>query len=101
MAGIWGRENEGASSIVLSGGYEDDIDDYSYILYTGHGGQDKPGGKQIKDQEFVKGNKALTINYEKQIPVELLEDIKFQMVHLRVIDMMDYIMLINMEKKEK
>ena len=71
MAGIWGRENEGASSIVLSGGYEDDIDDYSYILYTGHGGQDKPGGKQIKDQEFVKGNKALTINYEKQIPVRV------------------------------
>ena len=71
MAGIWGRENEGASSIVLSGGYEDDIDDYSYILYTGHGGQDKPGGKQVKDQEFVKGNKALTINYEKQIPVRV------------------------------
>ena len=34
MAGIWGA-NEGAFSIVLSGGYEDDIDELSYILYTG------------------------------------------------------------------
>ena len=37
--------------------YEDDIDDLNYILYTGQGGQDRPGGNQIADQEFVKGNK--------------------------------------------
>ena len=53
MSGIWGRESEGACSIVLSGGYEDDIDDLNYILYTGQGGQDKPGGKQVSNQEFV------------------------------------------------
>ena len=52
MAGIWGG-TKGASSIVLSGGYEDDIDELSYILYTGQAGQDVPGGKQVKDQEFV------------------------------------------------
>ena len=45
MAGIWGRENEGACSIVLSGGYEDDIDQLDYIQYTGQGGQEN--GKQI------------------------------------------------------
>ena len=28
------RESEGACSIVLSGGYEDDIDELNYILYT-------------------------------------------------------------------
>lgn len=39
MAGIWGS-NGGAYSIVLSGGYEDDIDELNYILYTGQGGQD-------------------------------------------------------------
>ena len=39
MAGIWGREKEGACSIVLSGGYEDDIDKLDYIYYTGHGGK--------------------------------------------------------------
>jgi hypothetical protein len=33
MHGIWGREKEGACSIVLSGGYEDDIDNLDYILY--------------------------------------------------------------------
>ena len=49
MSGIWGRESEGACSIVLSGGYEDDIDNLNYILYTGQGGQDVQGGKQIKD----------------------------------------------------
>ena len=41
MAGIWGAQ-EGAYSIVLSGGYEDDIDELDYILYTGQGGQDVP-----------------------------------------------------------
>ena len=37
MAGIWGA-SEGAYPIVLSGGYEDDIDDLNYVLYTGQGG---------------------------------------------------------------
>ena len=40
QAGIWGRQKEGACSIVLSGGYEDDIDNLDYILYTGAGGRD-------------------------------------------------------------
>ena len=31
MAGIWGAQ-EGAYSIVLSGGYEDNVDDLDYIL---------------------------------------------------------------------
>ena len=44
--------NEGASSIVLSGGYEDDIDELSYILYTGQGGQDVRSGTQVSGQEF-------------------------------------------------
>ena len=32
MHGIWGRQREGACSIVMSGGYEDDIDELDYIL---------------------------------------------------------------------
>ena len=71
MAGIWGRESEGACSIVLSGGYEDDIDDLNYILYTGQGGQDRPGGKQVADQEFVKGNKALVLSHKYNLPVRV------------------------------
>ena len=33
MAGIWGAQEDGYS-IILSGGYEDDIDELHNILYT-------------------------------------------------------------------
>jgi len=71
QAGIWGRQNEGSASIVLSGGYADDIDDDDYILYTGQGGQDKPGGSQVRDQEFTLGNKALQLNKEYNLPLRV------------------------------
>lgn len=71
MGGIWGKEAEGACSIVLSGGYEDDIDELDYIYYTGQGGQDVPGGKQIEDQEFVKGNRGLQLSMEYNLPVRV------------------------------
>jgi len=70
IAGIWGAQ-EGAYSIVLSGGYEDDIDELDYILYTGQGGQDAPGGKQIADQTFTKGNLGLKLSCEYQLPVRV------------------------------
>lgn len=71
MSGIWGREEEGSCSIVLSGGYEDDIDRLDFILYTGQGGQDVPGGKQVKDQEFTRGNKGLVLSKEYELPVRV------------------------------
>ena len=71
QAGIWGRQNEGSASIVLSGGYADDVDEWDYILYTGQGGQDEPGGKQIKDQEFTLGNRGLQLNKEYNLPVRV------------------------------
>ncbi len=40
MRGIAGSQSEGADSIVVSGGYEDDVDDGDTIIYTGHGGND-------------------------------------------------------------
>ena len=40
QAGISGNGSEGADSIVLSGGYEDDLELGDVIVYTGHGGQD-------------------------------------------------------------
>ena len=70
MAGIWGAQ-EGAYSIVLSGGYEDDIDELDYILYTGQGGQDVPGGIQVADQEFTKGNRGLQLSCQYQLPVRV------------------------------
>jgi len=70
MSGIWGAQ-DGAYSIVLSGGYEDDIDDLNYILYTGQGGQDAPGGKQVADQEFSKGNRGLQLSCQYRLPVRV------------------------------
>ena len=69
MAGIWGREYEGACSIVLSGGYEDDIDQLDYIQYTGQGGQEN--GKQTSDQEFKRVNKGLQLSCEYHLPVRV------------------------------
>ena len=71
LGGIWGREKEGSCSIVLSGGYEDDIDELNYILYTGQGGQDKPGGKQVSNQEYIKGNKGLVLSHKYKLPVRV------------------------------
>lgn len=79
MAGIWGREKEGACSIVLSGGYEDDIDNINYIFYTGQGGQDVPGGNQISDQKLTRGNKALKVSLENSLPVRVTRG--FQVKH--------------------
>lgn len=70
MAGIWGAQ-DGAYSIVLSDGYEDDIDELDYILYTGQGGQDVPGGKQVNHQEFTKGNRGLQLSCEYNLPVRV------------------------------
>lgn len=71
QAGIWGKQSEGSASIVLSGGYEDDVDEGDYILYTGQGGRDADSGKQIKDQEFTRGNKGLQLNKEYNHPVRV------------------------------
>ncbi len=44
QAGISGSASEGADSIVLSGGYEDDEDHGDVIVYTGYGGRDPVAG---------------------------------------------------------
>lgn len=66
VAGIHGRENEGAYSIVLSGGYEDDEDNGDSFTYTGSGGRDLSGNKrtaeQSCDQLLTRMNRALAMN---------------------------------------
>jgi len=69
--GIWGSQTKGAYSIVLSGGYEDDDDLGDIIIYTGEGGRDPSTKKQILDQEFSRGNKALAINENEGLPVRV------------------------------
>lgn len=72
MAGISGTAEEGADSIVLSGGYEDDLDYGSEIVYTGHGGRDSEKGQQIADQEFNRGNAGLAKNKTAGLPVRVI-----------------------------
>jgi len=63
VAGIAGTPEIGSPSLVLSGGYEDDVDNGIEFLYTGAGGRDlsnnKRTGAPCEDQKFEKVNKAL------------------------------------------
>ncbi|XP_075106687.1 histone-lysine N-methyltransferase, H3 lysine-9 specific SUVH4 [Nicotiana tabacum] len=61
-----------AVSIVLSGQYEDDQDNYEEVVYTGQGGNDLLGNKrQIKDQVMERGNLGLKNCMEQSVPVRV------------------------------
>ena len=72
QAGIAGSQTEGAESIVLSGGYEDDADQGEMIIYTGHGGRDPSTGQQTHDQPFTRGNRALALSKQNGLPVRVI-----------------------------
>jgi putative restriction endonuclease len=72
QAGISGSQYEGADSIVLSGGYEDDEDHGEVIVYTGHGGRDTTTGRQISDQVLARGNLALAVSRKLGFPVRVV-----------------------------
>jgi putative restriction endonuclease len=72
MGGISGTAEEGADSIVLSGGYEDDIDYGDEIVYTGHGSRDPKTGQQVTDQQFARGNAGLARNKTSGLPVRVI-----------------------------
>ncbi len=71
-AGIDGNSKEGTAAIVLSGGYEDDLDLGEEIIYTGAGGNDSNTGKQIKNQAWEKGNAGLLISMDQGLPVRVI-----------------------------
>jgi len=71
QAGISGSQEEGADSLVVSGGYEDDQDFGDEIIYTGHGGRDE-SGRQIADQTLTRGNMALAKNEIDNLPVRVI-----------------------------
>ncbi|WP_328910361.1 hypothetical protein OG230_13065 [Streptomyces sp. NBC_00234] len=63
-AGIsWGRDEQderAADAIVLNNGYEDDVDGWDEITYTGAGGQTRNSSRQTSDQTWDnKGNASL------------------------------------------
>lgn len=63
---------EGALAVVFSGGYADDTWSDEDPWYTGEGGQDVPGGRQVEDQELVRGNRALMQNLREGLPVRVV-----------------------------
>ncbi len=71
QAGISGSKDDGSDSIVISGGYEDDSDSGDVIIYTGEGGQDDKG-RQIADQQLVRGNLALAKSEIDGLPVRVI-----------------------------
>ena len=72
QAGISGSQTEGADSIVLSGGYEDDADYGDVLVYTGQGGRDRTTGQQVHDQPFSRGNRALALSKQNGLPVRVI-----------------------------
>lgn len=72
-SGIDGNKREGTSAIVLSGGYEDDMDDGEVIVYTGAGGNDPNSGKQVTDQTWDNpGNAGLLKSMNEGMPVRVI-----------------------------
>ncbi|XP_069482028.1 E3 ubiquitin-protein ligase UHRF2 isoform X2 [Ambystoma mexicanum] len=66
VGGIHGRCNDGAYSLVLAGGFEDEVDRGEEFTYTGSGGRDLSGNKRIGehsfDQRLTHMNRALALN---------------------------------------
>ncbi|KZV45366.1 histone-lysine N-methyltransferase family member SUVH9 [Dorcoceras hygrometricum] len=64
-----------ATSVIVSGGYEDDEDSGDIVIYTGHGGQDK-NGKQVMHQKLECGNLALERSMNYGIEVRVIRGLK-------------------------
>lgn len=75
--GISGTEKTGADSIVLSGGYVDDVDHGDEIVYTGAGGRDRDTGMMVSDQTLSQtGNAALVVSQALGKKVRVIEGLK-------------------------
>jgi len=67
-----------ATSVIVSGGYEDDSDEGEDITYTGHGGQGKNSSKQIADQKLESGNLALERSMHYGVEVRVIRGMKYE-----------------------
>ncbi|KAE8669844.1 N-alpha-acetyltransferase MAK3-like isoform X1 [Hibiscus syriacus] len=63
-----------AVAIVLSGMYEDDLDNAEDVVYTGQGGHDLTGSnkRQIRDQVLTRGNLALKNCHDLGVTVRVV-----------------------------
>jgi hypothetical protein len=66
---------EGALAIVFSGGYADDEWSEDDPWYTGEGGQDAPGGRQVRDQELTRGNLAMVKSHRAGLPIRVVRKV--------------------------
>lgn len=72
QAGISGNKESGADSIVLSGGYVDDLDCGATVIYTGQGGNDRTLKRQIAHQDLVRGNRGLVVSKLQGNPIRVI-----------------------------
>ncbi|GKB32591.1 histone-lysine N-methyltransferase family member SUVH9-like protein [Tanacetum coccineum] len=66
-----------ATSVIVSGGYEDDEDAGNVIVYTGHGGQDKHS-RQVVHQKLEGGNLAMERSMHYGIEVRVIRGFKYE-----------------------
>ncbi|KAL9237722.1 hypothetical protein vseg_012238 [Gypsophila vaccaria] len=65
-----------ATSIVVSGGYEDDQDAGDVLVYTGHGGQDRSSRTTTNNQKLEGGNLALERSMHYGIEIRVIRGLK-------------------------
>ncbi|KAI7737659.1 hypothetical protein M8C21_003963 [Ambrosia artemisiifolia] len=66
-----------ATSVIVSGGYEDDEDAGDVIIYTGHGGQDKHS-RQVLHQKLEGGNLAMERSMHYGIEVRVIRGFRYE-----------------------
>ncbi|KAL9259822.1 Histone-lysine N-methyltransferase family member SUVH9-like protein [Drosera capensis] len=66
-----------ATSVIVSGGYEDDEDSGEEIVYTGHGGQDK-FNRQCCHQKLEGGNLALERSMHYGIEIRVIRGFRYE-----------------------
>ncbi|XP_028773436.1 histone-lysine N-methyltransferase family member SUVH9-like [Neltuma alba] len=66
-----------ATSVIVSGGYEDDEDGGDVIIYTGHGGQAKNHSRQVVHQKLEGGNRAMERSMHYGIEVRVIRGFKY------------------------
>ncbi|SCK39190.1 YDG/SRA domain-containing protein [Streptomyces sp. WMMB 322] len=75
--GISGSAEKGTDSIVLSGGYVDDVDEGDVILYTGEGKQED--NELVEDQSWDSpGNAGLVLTAALGKPVRVIEGLEIR-----------------------
>ncbi|XP_058724115.1 histone-lysine N-methyltransferase family member SUVH9-like [Vicia villosa] len=66
-----------ATSVIVSGGYEDDVDQGDVIIYSGHGGQDK-NSRQVFHQKLEGGNLAMERSMHYGIEVRVIRGVRYE-----------------------